>query len=303
MANEGEPEHKNINYLNDTNTEIYIDNKKTSFTKFIPSTLPAKDYEIRIVFKNEIFDCSYMFRGCTNIIKIDLSSFDTSNVDDMKHMFSICSLMKIINLSNLKTDKVTDMSYMFNKCLNLEKIEFPPSFITKNVKNMGFMFHMCPKLTKIDFPQSFITNNVTDMSAMFGKCYKIESLELYNFENENVKNMRFMFGHCHNLKKILIDSQKFKTEKVINMGNIFNDCEKLEFIDLSIFNTDNDKYSTNILKGASDQIKRLTWKQNFSKQKYQIIDIKMNTNNYKDYYDIIKEIGNNFILFSLSCKT
>jgi serine/threonine protein kinase len=28
MRNEGEPEHKNINNLNDTNTEIYIDNKK-----------------------------------------------------------------------------------------------------------------------------------------------------------------------------------------------------------------------------------------------------------------------------------
>ena len=251
FRNIGEPEHQNINNLNDTNTEIYIDNKKTNFTKYIPSTNPAKDYEIRIVFKSEMIDCSYMFRGCTNIIKLDLSSFNASNVVDMKHMFSICSLMETINLSNLKTDKVNDMSYMFNKCLSLEKIEFPPSFITKNVKNMEFMFHMCSKFKKIDFPQSFITNNVTDMSVMFGKCHNLESLDLHNFVTENVKNMKYMFDKCHNLKEILINPQNFKTDKVINMGHMFNECEKLEFIDLSNFNTDNVKYFTFMFKGCA----------------------------------------------------
>ena len=251
FRNIGEPEHKNINNLNDTNTEIYIDNKKTNFTKFIPSTLPAKDYEIRIVFKNEIIDCSYLFRGCTNIIKLDLSSFNASNVIDMKHMFSICSLMETINLSNFKTDKVTDMSYMFNRCLSLAKIEFPPSFITKNVKNMEFMFHMCSKFKKIDFPQSFTTNNVNDMSVMFGKCHNLESLDLHNFVTENVKNMKYMFDKCHNLKEILINPQNFKTDKVINMGHMFNECEKLEFIDLSNFNTDNVKYFTFMFKGCA----------------------------------------------------
>ena len=204
FGNIGEPEHNNINELNDTNTEIYIDNKKINFTKFIPSTFQAKDYEIRIVFKNKMIDCSYMFSGCTNIISIDLSSFDTSNVIDMKHMFSICCFMEKINLSNLKTDKVTDMSYMFNRCLSLEKIEFPPSFITKNVKNMEFMFHMCSKFTKIDFPQFFTTNNVTNMSTMFGKCHNLERLDLRNFVTENVTNMKYMFDQCCNLKKILL---------------------------------------------------------------------------------------------------
>ena len=248
FGNIGEPEHNNINELNDINTEIYIDNKKTSFTKFIPSTLPAKDYEIRIVFKSEMIDCSYLFRGCTNIISIDLSSFDSSNIVDMKHMFSICSLMENINLSNLKTDKVTDMSYMFNRCLSLEKIEFPPSFITKNVKNMEFMFHMCSKFTKIDFPQFFTTNNVTNMSTMFGKCHNLERLDLRNFVTENVTNMKYMFDQCCNLKKILIDPQKFKTDKVDNMGHMFNNCVNLENIDLSNFKTNNVKFFTYMFK-------------------------------------------------------
>ena len=253
MRNEGEPEHNN---LNDTNTEIYIDGQKINFTKFIPPTNPAKDYKIRIVFKNKMSDCSYMFRGCTNIIELDLSSFDTSNVNDMKHMFSICALMEKINLSNLKTEKVNDMSYMFNKCLSLEKIEFPPSFITKNVKNMEFMFHMCSKLTNIDFSQSFSTNNVTNMSVMFGKCHNFKNLDLRNFVTENVTNMKYMFDQCCNLKQILIDPKKFKTDKVINMGHMFNDCKALEDINISHFNTNNVKYFTFMFKGC-EKLKKL----------------------------------------------
>ena len=100
MRNEKEPEHNNINNLNDTNTEIYINGNKIKFTKYIPSK-KENDYNIKIVFKNKMNDCSYLFRGCYNIIKLDLSSFDSSDVVDMKHMFSICSLMEAINLSIL----------------------------------------------------------------------------------------------------------------------------------------------------------------------------------------------------------
>ena len=250
MRNNLEPKHTNIDNLNDTNTELYINGQKTKFTKFIPSSYPANEYKIKIVFKNRMNDCSYMFRGCPNIIKLDLSSFDTSNVVDMKHMFSICCLLKEINLSNLKTEQVTDMSYMFNKCLSLEKLELPPSFITKKVNNMEFMFHMCTKLKKIDFPKSFITNNVTNMSVMFGKCHSLESLDLRNFVTENVNNMKYMFDQCINLEKILIDPNKFKTNKVTNMGHMFNECQNLETIDLSQFNIGNVRYLTSTFNGC-----------------------------------------------------
>ena len=250
MRNNLEPKHTNIDNLNDTNTELYINGQKTKFTKFIPSSYPANEYKIKIVFKNRMNDCSYMFRGCPNIIKLDLSSFDTSNVVDMKHMFSICCLLKEINLSNLKTEQVTDMSYMFNKCLLLEKLELPPSFITKKVNNMEFMFHMCTKLKKIDFPKSFITNNVTNMSVMFGKCHSLESLDLRNFVTENVNNMKYMFDQCINLEKILLDPNKFKTNKVTNMGHMFNECQNLETIDLSQFNIGNVRYLTSTFNGC-----------------------------------------------------
>ena len=264
MRNEKEPEHNNINNLNETNTEIYINGNKIKFTKYIPSK-KENDYNIKIVFKNKMNDCSYMFRGCYNIIKLDLSSFDTSNVVDMKHMFSLCCYMEEINLSNLKTDQVNDMSYMFNKCLCLERIEFPQSFMTKNVKNMEFMFHMCSKLTKIDFPKSFITNNVTDMSVMFGKCYNLQNLDLRNFMTENVINMKYMFDQCNNLEKILIDSKKFKTKNVVNMCYMFNECQNLETIDLSNFNINNVNNLSYMFKGC-EKLKNLDFSRFHNKE-------------------------------------
>ena len=255
MRDEKEPEHSNINKLNDSNTEIYINGKKSKFTKFIPSII-ENDYKIKLVFKKRMNDCSYMFRGCSSIVKLDLSSFDTSNVVDMKHMFSLCCYLEEINLSNLKTEQVTDMSYMFNKCLCLKKIEFPPSFSTINVNNMEFMFHMCSMITKIDFSKSFITNKVTDMSVMFGKCYNLKSLDLKNFVTENVINMKYMFDQCNNLEKILIDPKKFKTNKVVNMCYMFNECQNLETFDLSNFYTKNANNLAYMFKGC-EKLKNL----------------------------------------------
>ena len=66
-----------------------------------------------------------MFNKCNEIIYIDLSLFDTSQVTNMSYMFSECTNLESIILPNASAKNVTDMSYMFNKCSELKKIEFP----------------------------------------------------------------------------------------------------------------------------------------------------------------------------------
>ena len=250
-----EQENKDINNLNDTNTKIFIDDKKITFNKCFAPT-EAKDYKIKIKFKNKIKDCSYMFRGCGNIISIDLSSFDSSEVIDMKQMFSICSGLKEVNLKNLNVAKVKDMSYMFNKCFEIEKITIPSSFDTQNVENMSFMFHFCQFLKEISFPASFKTNKVRAMIGMFGKCYNLKQLDLKNFDTGAVTNMSFMFDQCRNLEELLIIKSRFKTNAVENMGHMFNECNKLKLIDLSNFNTEKNQFFCSMFENCS-QLKTL----------------------------------------------
>ena len=63
-----------LNNLNDVNTEIYINNDKYEFKNFfIP--LDKNMYNIKIKFRQNITDASYMFAECENIKNIDFISF------------------------------------------------------------------------------------------------------------------------------------------------------------------------------------------------------------------------------------
>ena len=50
-----------------------------------------------------------MFSNCKNLASLNLSHFDTSNVENMGHMFYACSSLTSLNLSNFKTQNVTNM--------------------------------------------------------------------------------------------------------------------------------------------------------------------------------------------------
>ena len=62
-----------------------------------------------------------MFYKRTNIIEIDFSNFDFSDVTTMLRMFSDCSKLEKINFGNklkINTSKVSSVSYMFSNCKN-----------------------------------------------------------------------------------------------------------------------------------------------------------------------------------------
>ena len=44
-----------------------------------------------------------MFEGCYNLETIDVSNFDTSNVNNINNMFSFCFNLEFVNLSNFDT--------------------------------------------------------------------------------------------------------------------------------------------------------------------------------------------------------
>ena len=115
--------HDNLKELNESNTELYINNKKYKYKKYFN---PDKEgiYIIKLIFNIYIKDCSFMFCDCNNIIDIDLSSFqDTKNVNNMSFMFNRCNSLKSLpDISNWDTKNVNNMSYMFFGCESLKKI-------------------------------------------------------------------------------------------------------------------------------------------------------------------------------------
>ena len=231
---------KEIYFLNDKNEdkkigeiikERYInDNKGNNLNYFIPEK--EGNYNIKIIFKDFITDCSSMFEDLKNIEKIDLSNFVTKNVTSMESMFHNCENLKSINLSYFNTNKVENMKDMFNNCKSLMHIDLS-FFDTKKVINMENIFKNCEKLESIDL-SSFYTGNVIKMAQMFFGCTNLKQIIFSDFFINNVKTMKRMFKKCYKLEKVDLTSFK-NTKNVVDMSEMFIDCFKLVEINLSSF--------------------------------------------------------------------
>ena len=90
-------------------------------------------------------------------------------------MFNECYAMEYIDLSNFNTSNVNDMSHMFSRCHNLKVIIGIDKFNTSKVINMTAMFQDCNEIEYIDL-SNFITSNVNDMTNMFNSCYNLKEI-------------------------------------------------------------------------------------------------------------------------------
>lgn len=172
---------------------------------------------------SNVTNMSSMFRGCYWIKELDLSEFDTSNVKDMGDMFYECYEIESLNLTSFNTSKVTNMSGLFFLCVSLKFVDLS-SFNTTNVTNMSYLFSNCQSLTSID--SSFLdTSHATDMSGMFYQCESIKSLDLTTFDTSSVTTMSQMFSQCYNL--VTLNLSSFDASKVINVNSMFECNNKL----------------------------------------------------------------------------
>ena len=178
-------------------------------------------------------DMKEMFGWCYNMTSLNLSHFNTAKVTNMEGMFIESSHLETINVSGWNTANVTDMSLMFRECNALKNVDVS-SFNTAKVTNMDRMFECCEKLQSLNV-SNFNTAKVTDMEGMFSGCKILTSLNVSNFNTANVTTMESMFNSCSNLTSLNVSN--FNTAKVTTMYAMFASCNGLTTLDLSNFNT------------------------------------------------------------------
>ena len=93
--------------------DVYLNNKKINMIKedkkwIIDYNFQKEGiYQFEIVFNNIINNMNRFFQECSNIISLDFSKFNSSNVTNMENLFSECIRLKEIKgLNNLITNKV-----------------------------------------------------------------------------------------------------------------------------------------------------------------------------------------------------
>ncbi len=178
-------------------------------------------------------DASYMFDFCNNLVSVDVSGFDTSQVTDMQSMFNRCESLRNLDVSGFDTSQVTDMQSMFDRCESLRNLDVS-GFDTSRVTDMGDMFYRCESLRNLDV-SGFDTSQVTDMGSMFRKCKNLTRLDISGFDTSQVTDMSGMFGQCNNLSNL--DVSEFNTSRVMRMDSMFSGCSSLTSLDVSGFDT------------------------------------------------------------------
>lgn len=176
-----------------------------------------------------------MFSNTHNLISLDLSNFDTRNVTVMKDMFYNTYKLKTVNLSSFDTQNVTDMRGVFKDSHTLQSLDLS-NFDTSKVTSMTEMFSGASALVSLDL-SNFNTSNVTDMTSMFAKTTNLKNLNLVSFNTEKVRNMIGMFYGSDSLTSL--DLSSFNTKNVINISYMFFGMDKITTINIVNFNTQN----------------------------------------------------------------
>ena len=183
---------------------------------------------ITLIWNTSPSSTNGLFSNGQKIIEIDLSYFDTSQINNMNGMFDSCYILKSLNLSNFNTSSVTSMIGMFSECRLLVSLDLS-YFNTSQVNNMEYMFKGCVNLISLNL-SNFNTSNVISMNYMFERCGSLISLDLSYFDTTSVTSMKYMFYGCNRL--ISLNLSNFNASSVTSIGQMLDGCISLKYVNL-----------------------------------------------------------------------
>ena len=144
---------------------ILINGNPQKSTGKIAYNLKGDENNITLIWNSQLTDCQHMFRHLSNIVKVDLSKFDSSKVTNFFCMFVFCSSIVSIDLTNFKTTSARSIRSMFHGCSSLISLDLS-SFDISLVTTTYHMFMDCTSLKFLNL-YSFIEKNLTVTDDMF----------------------------------------------------------------------------------------------------------------------------------------
>ena len=281
--------------LESVNFDNFNTSKVVNMKKMFYGCNKIESIDLSFFITPLVTDMSSMFEGCTSLKMLDLSYFDTSSVTNMDSMLSGCSSLQLLDISHFNLEKISKLNSMFKgldnlKYLNLFYIQnFNDKLKESELNNIANLIvcqkqnliandniiNKCCYFDLVNNEECIYTNY---MVIFFGKEVEYNS----GFVGDNIfrKNIDFIInGEDHNLKlkgtdklnlhkgsKIelyfsnsnhmtstqsffnslidtnterieLIDLYLFNTSLVTDMSSMLKGCQSLKSIDLTYFNT------------------------------------------------------------------
>lgn len=189
------------------------------------------------VFRNcNITDSSSVFSTCKKLKTIaNIGNLNISKADGMSYLFYECNALTQLDLSNWDTGNIQYMIATFDGCNNLTELNCS-TWNTSKVYNMQLAFYNCNSLETIPV-RDWDTRSVMYMDKAFGNCTSLVNLDVSKWNTSKVVELTNTFYHCSSLKTL--DVSKWKTSNVLRSDSLFSGCEKLTALDVSKWDTSN----------------------------------------------------------------
>ena len=176
---------------------------------------------------------SYVFYECSALTQLDLSNWDTRNIQYTISTFSGCNNLTEINCSRWNTSKVTNIQSMFAGCSSIQTIPVR-DWVVSNLGYADNAFSNCTALTTLDVSK-WDTSNLRATSSMFSNCRSLNTIDVSKWKMNNVTRIDRMFSGCEKLTTL--DVSKWDTSKVVNASSAFSACRILPTLDVSKWDT------------------------------------------------------------------
>ena len=169
------------------------------------------------------------------IVSVDLSHFNSSNVDNMAKLFYGCESLQSVSTIGSAEDSLY--------------------FDTSLVTNMNSMFDGCGNLNSLIL-SNFETSLVTNMNSIFKGCSSLKILDLSHFDTSKVSNMDNMFSGCKILQ--YLDISTFNFQNITGISNLFDETDKLSYINIYDIKDNEAKTFLNVLMDGWEEWENLT---------------------------------------------
>lgn len=190
------------------------------------------------LIQNWVTNITGIFNNCSSLTTLDISQWDTSNVNNMNSMFSGCTNLKtIIGIEKLVTEKVNNIYNMFHSCSSLTTLDIS-QWDTSNVISMLNTFYGCINLKTIIGIEYLAVGNVENFENTFFKCSSLTSLDLHLWDISRATKLYSTFRECTGLESLNVEG--WDISNVTSMHSMFMNIPNIEVLDLSSWRDNSD---------------------------------------------------------------
>ncbi|MBR2674263.1 MAG: BspA family leucine-rich repeat surface protein, partial [Mogibacterium sp.] len=182
-----------------------------------------------------------VFRGCYALKSVNTTKWNTSNGIYMADMYNGLKEVEELDASNIDTSKAITLQYFFANMPKLKTLKH--NLDTSSAQRMEALFVNDESLTSLDLTN--VTTKAVDPALhpnrgtfkMFQNCKNLEAITglAADFVGSNVDNTAYMFDQCNKLNPI--DVSKYDMSNVKPMNDMFRGCNSVEKLDVKNWDT------------------------------------------------------------------